>query len=306
MSKLKAILKFEYFLYLSLGAVLYYLYRQDILVWNKIQRIDLRFATGAVILLLAGLSLQAMAWVTMLTKIEYKTSYKNAFISLFVSVFGKYIPGKVALLHGVTAYLHDYVQLPRKQTAIAFVQFNLVYIFTGFVLGIFALSALSDEIKQYYFVFVFGLVLAVWGYPIWMNWVLMLYNRIAKKNASFEAAAFRLSYVPVIWFLLSWLCIGVGFWLLLAGLTSTVYVTSIFAYPLATSLGNLAIFAPGGLGVREGLLTLVLRQQGLNLEEATTLATLSRLWFLTGEALLFLMALGWSRWSKTAPQTHQL
>jgi uncharacterized membrane protein YbhN (UPF0104 family) len=55
--------------------------------------------------------------------------------------------------------------------------------------------------------------------------------------------------------------------------------------------GILAIFLPGGIGVREGIMTAYLSALGIELELAITIATLSRLWFITGEVFIFLMAL---------------
>jgi uncharacterized membrane protein YbhN (UPF0104 family) len=63
-------------------------------------------------------------------------------------------------------------------------------------------------------------------------------------------------------------------------------------FPLAATLGILAIIAPGGIGVREGVLFLFLNSSGaLTVEEATTISVFSRVWFLVGESFLFLIAL---------------
>ena len=53
----------------------------------------------------------------------------------------------------------------------------------------------------------------------------------------------------------------------------------------------LAIFAPGGLGAREGVLVAYLMLAGQTAADATTVAVVARLWFLVGELALF--AIGW-------------
>jgi uncharacterized membrane protein YbhN (UPF0104 family) len=63
-----------------------------------------------------------------------------------------------------------------------------------------------------------------------------------------------------------------------------------FAFGLAGSIGIMAVFAPGGLGVREGILTGFLTLAGVDLPVATTIAVTSRLWFLAGELFIFLLA----------------
>jgi uncharacterized membrane protein YbhN (UPF0104 family) len=58
-------------------------------------------------------------------------------------------------------------------------------------------------------------------------------------------------------------------------------------FPLAASLGVLALVAPGGLGVREGVIVAYLGLAGIPAMEATTISIASRLWFLGGELIFF-------------------
>jgi len=53
----------------------------------------------------------------------------------------------------------------------------------------------------------------------------------------------------------------------------------------------MAFIAPGGLGVREGVMVGYLTLAGLPIAEAVTIAGASRLWFLVGEAFIF--TVGW-------------
>jgi uncharacterized membrane protein YbhN (UPF0104 family) len=55
-------------------------------------------------------------------------------------------------------------------------------------------------------------------------------------------------------------------------------------------MGVLALFTPGGLGVREGLITLGLVSTGLPLELAAAASIAARLWFTTGELFIFTSA----------------
>jgi len=54
----------------------------------------------------------------------------------------------------------------------------------------------------------------------------------------------------------------------------------------------MALIAPGGLGAREGVMIGYLIFAGIPAIEATTIAVVSRLWFLLGEIFIFI--LGWS------------
>lgn len=72
--------------------------------------------------------------------------------------------------------------------------------------------------------------------------------------------------------------------------TGVCYVAA-FAFSLSVSYGLLAVFMPGGLGVREGIIVLVLTATGLDVKVATTISVISRIWFISGEIFIFLMAI---------------
>ena len=80
--------------------------------------------------------------------------------------------------------------------------------------------------------------------------------------------------------------------MLAASLTETDIAWSVgLGFPLAATLGIMAVIAPGGLGAREGVLVGYLMLAGVPLAEATTISLASRLWFLVGEAFIFIV--GW-------------
>ncbi len=56
------------------------------------------------------------------------------------------------------------------------------------------------------------------------------------------------------------------------------------------SFGVLAIILPGGLGVREGIIVAYLTLAGLDVETATTISFMNRLWFISGEVFIFLLS----------------
>ncbi len=63
------------------------------------------------------------------------------------------------------------------------------------------------------------------------------------------------------WYFISWLMFGAAFWLFVIAVTGNRTLNPFFlagAYAVAYVLGFLAFFVPGGLGVREGLLSVLL------------------------------------------------
>ena len=65
-----------------------------------------------------------------------------------------------------------------------------------------------------------------------------------------------------------------------------------FAFPLSVCFGLIAIFLPAGLGLREGIIIGYLTLAGLDVESATTISFVNRLWFIGGEVFIFLLATG--------------
>ena len=63
-----------------------------------------------------------------------------------------------------------------------------------------------------------------------------------------------------------------------------------FSFALACVVAVLALIAPGGIGVREGVLITILIGIGLEKQDAISISVISRLWFLVGEVFIFILA----------------
>ena len=98
------------------------------------------------------------------------------------------------------------------------------------------------------------------------------------------------------WYLMTWGLWSVAFYLLAVGLTAHPINFMVgFAFTIGATLGLLVLFAPGGIGVREGVLFVFLVSSGLGAPESTTVAVSSRLWFLAGEFFIFVLGLSLTR-----------
>jgi len=85
---------------------------------------------------------------------------------------------------------------------------------------------------------------------------------------------------------------SMGFYTLVVSLTAIDVPWSVgLGFPLAATLGIMALITPGGIGAREGVMVGYLSSAGIPIAEATTIAVASRLWFLAGE--LFIFIAGW-------------
>ena len=98
---------------------------------------------------------------------------------------------------------------------------------------------------------------------------------------------------PLILYVLSyWLLWMLAFYFFVYAFKIDFSISIIFAWPLGISLGVLALITPGGIGVREGIMTGFMVLTGIAIETATTVAVLSRLWFISGEIFIFFLSLG--------------
>ena len=98
-------------------------------------------------------------------------------------------------------------------------------------------------------------------------------------------------------YMLSWFFWSLGFYFLVCSVTGKPETLSLLAvFPLSATLGILAIFAPGGIGVREGIMVLMLISSGISETDSITIAAFQRLWFILGEGILFFSALILNKW----------
>jgi uncharacterized membrane protein YbhN (UPF0104 family) len=92
--------------------------------------------------------------------------------------------------------------------------------------------------------------------------------------------------------LADWLTRMIGFYFLVASISAgPVSLVVASGYPLALAIGIIAIIAPGGIGVREGMLAVWLQLSGFSWELATSLAIATRVWTLIGEIGIFLVGM---------------
>ena len=210
-----------------------------------------------------------------------------------LSVFSKYIPGKVWIIIGPAAYLtkNNKKLIAQISTITLNAQFILLWLGLSFgTIGLLLLGGLS-----------------IWGWVILFLWVALTFvvfsntvnsiverfsKRVLKKEISIPKLSLRSNVTVQPWFILTWVLWSISFFLLVASLVSNEISSVVgLGFPLAVTLGIMAIIAPGGIGVREGVLVGYLNLAGFSIPEATTISITARLWFLIGEVFIFLLGL---------------
>lgn len=278
------------------GAIGFFLVRAVARNWQEVAEFPWHFnpwLLAASFLLLAGtIFYMIVLWRWLLARLGGKISLSSAFRIFSISSLGRYLPGKVWQVVGMV-YLGRKEGVRAEAGVWAALLAQILAVLSGFLVTLAALlleqkrmlAPLLDRsgvesISLWWFILPLVVVLVLL-HPRILERITNLLLKLFKR----EPLRFKLSYLGLLGFFLlyalSWLCYGSAFYLFLASvnplpLSDWVVVTGGFA--AAYIVGLLAIFVPGGLGVREGVLALFLA--GLvGSGVAAALSFGQRLWF---------------------------
>lgn len=237
-----------------------------------------------------------LLWRFILTRIgQHSLPFWTAYRVWFLSNFGKYLPGKVWTVMGMVVLLRaeGYSAAPVLVSAILN---QALSILSGLSLSVVVLG--SGTFGSIPIPLLAGMVLVLLAilYPPLLQGGINLALRIVRRDPITVALPFATIACLFVVYLATWIAYGGAFWLLLLGIgihpTGTFQgIVAIFA--ASYLLGFLALFVPGGLGVREGALA-VLIAKSIPAGLAAPVAVLSRIW-LTVTELLGAVPLLWMR-----------
>ncbi len=266
-----------------------YLFRQEEFTFPRIAHVP--SFSFSLVLLFASFIIQGANWKSVLKR-EYPISWKHALASTGLSVFAKYIPGKILVIIGRSQYIRAKYDYSNEGLILRSLDTQLLVIWTGFLLSVPALIHLEKFQAWWSVLVLLFVILTIFIFtPVLHAATRKTVLLITGKKIDIPTIHFKsaIRVLPV--FVLYWVVLGVSFYFLLVSLYGPVPLITGLIFPLAATLGIVVFIAPGGLGVREGILTALLHAGGLPLPEATAVAIFSRLWFLIGEGFLFLV--GW-------------
>ena len=253
---------------------------QDLAVQPLDWRIDPVRLVAAALVVWAMYALLVTAWRVMLTAWGERLDAWTAGRIWTVSNLGKYLPGKVWAIAGMALMARQAGVSPGAATGSAVI-LQAVSIGSGAVVAALTGAAALERARP-------GATAALWlltaaaiaGVAL-LFWppVLRRLLRLAAPEAAAEAAP----PLPAVLFGVlangaAWVGYGVALWLLARGLLPGAGLglrAAIAVFTASYLAGFLALIAPGGLGVREGLFILML-QGPLGIGAATALALASR------------------------------
>ncbi len=277
----------KYLIYISLVFLAIALIKADYL---KIPTIYSNIALiVSFLFLFLGFIANALAQQQLLAKSGFVINIFHSLSMVGLTMFGKYIPGKMWMVVGKAAYIAARTDYKLVDLSVLFVRAQFIAIWCGLIVGIIGLliNNALDYLSWIGLLILTGLTLVLFSQTA-NNAAERLVNKLSKNPITITRLNIPQTLKVLPWFLSSWLFWGIGFYILAASISNhAIPISTAFCFPLAGTLGILFLLAPGGVGVREGIIVGYLTLAQFNLTEAVTIAAASRLWFLIGEFFIF-------------------
>ena len=228
--------------------------------------------------------IQIWAWYLITLKLKIALSPSETLKIWFYSQLGKYLPGKIWMF---LSRFHFYESKGQSKKVIS-VAIYLEVVTMIVAAGLIFLTGLIffKEMQSVYSGRTFWLVLLPF-----ISVFVCLHPRILEKIINWTLAQFKrdvvslsISYSDVLWILficiVSWVVGGIGFYLFVDSIYPATAQYILFltgALAVSSTLGLIAIFAPSGLGVREGALVYLLSYM-MPGGVAVIISILTRIW----------------------------
>ena len=261
-----------------------------------LSELSLRGVSAAVALALLAPVFTMLGWRTMLTDLGSRLPVAPAAGVFFVGQLGKYVPGSIwAVL--AQAEMGARLGVPRRRVGIVGLLALAFALLTGGAIGLPALPILlgRTEVGGYAVVAVVVL-LAVLCYPPLLNWGIRLGLRILRRDPLEHDLAGRAIVTTLAWFTLAWVVSGsavLAIALDISGspLSGDLVLMAVCGFAMASAFGMVSVFFPAGLGIRDGVLALVLATS-MPLAAAAAVAVVAR--FITIVVDVVAAGAGWT------------
>lgn len=280
----------KYLIYISIIFLVMALIKNDYLRVPKVY--NYRFLLISFLFLFSGFIFQCLNWYFVLKK-DYPVSLKDALVSFGFFVFTKYIPGKVFVIIGKAEYISKKYNYNRKDMITRSLDAQFIVLWTGIIIGSIGLFFANESFRFIIPLLTGWIVLSLIIFTDFFHKMLFkLIKFFTKKDINIPLISFRevLKILPV--FFVYWIVFTAAFWFFSSALSEKpLGLETAFSFPLSVTLGIIMLVAPGGIGFRESILAGLLVMLSVDLQDATTISVVSRIWFLFGELFIFCLAL---------------
>jgi glycosyltransferase 2 family protein len=286
---------------LILGFLLYWSWRNRQLLFGTFASIGIINLAILASLLFFALILSVLAFTVLVRSMGYSFTLRDSYHSLNLSQVAAMVPGKIWGFAGLAALLVS--RGVTRQDSILIITLNMLIMLSGCILV--GAGALAAIIGWPYTLFCLIPLLFLFVGRDWLDGLRLHYLNGSSPLPS-STILMKLLLIAV----LNWLIVALAFaWLVYTDVGS--WPASPFlvagALPAGYVAGFLALITPSGLGVSEGVVTLIL-ESSVGLDKALALAIAFRiihtvlLWF---NIAITLLALSFNSW-KPGPETDDL
>ena len=264
-------------------------------------------ASGVVVL--ATYAVLIETWRVILRGWQHEIPFLDAARIWTISNLGKYLPGKVWSITALAVMSREY-GVSAAEGATASVLVTLINTIVGFAVAIVAGASLL-RIPLVLVAVIAVMAVAVLASPSALPRLGLWAGRLFRREIVLRPLAHRVLLGAGVLTCVAWLMYGVAFWLFTKGVLGTApgalrnYV-AVFAGSYL--IGFIAIFAPAGVGPREGAMGIALQRAGLAAGPAYLLVVASRLWLTALEVIppLIFLAFVRRRRLSTHEEEHSL
>lgn len=272
-------------IFFFLGKMLY----QD---WGKISSYEWEIEPTKLILSVVGLliaySFGALGWSQILRRIGSRLSYSRGAAIWFVSLLGRYLPGSIWSAVG-KMYLCEKEGISKSKTGVSVILEQSYMLITGMVVFLFSLAFWHDRssLHSLFSIFLICPVLLIFLHPRPLTAVLNPVLKWMKKDPVVINLSFSHLSKIFIFYLGYWAIFGIAFFLFIDSIYKIEFAKIVIfsgIFTVSFVIGYLTIAVPSGLGVREGMLSLLLSNY-MPMPMAIMISLLSRVW-ITGVEII--------------------
>jgi glycosyltransferase 2 family protein len=281
-----------------IAAVVYFFYNQFKRNWDAMRAyhvaINFRYIVASIFVMMIGFLMETYIWqICMNHYLTKKLAFWESITFVNISNLFKYIPGRF------WAYTVQISLMSKKNIAkslVLYVNFVCLLCVTmvSTIYGLYYLLFYLKVFPMLISILLFGLLILVdLAFIMWntrvINWLIIIINTFFKREIQpINIEKWLILYIQFL-YLIAWIPPGISAYFLAKGIGLDVAFTDVFAFVSSMSvswiIGYIAIFTPGGLGVREGIMFLMLKQFS-NVNTALILPIAMRLIYIFMELLL--------------------
>lgn len=286
---------------LVLGAVVWAVARNGAQVSADIRRVRLRDLALAGLLICLAPVFTMLGWRRLLADLGSSLHVAPAGGVFYVGQLGKYLPGSVWSIVA-QAEMGTRLNIPRRRSAVVgLITVGLAAI-CGIIVGVPAIPPLVSRgsATTGWVVLLTVPLLAIVFWPPLLNWGIALGLRLLRREPLEHRLSGRAVFASSAYFVGAWLASGLHVLVLAHAVSDRPvdagrFVTACVAgFALASATSMFAVILPAGLGMREGIMVLLLSPL-ITTSGATAVVVLARFLTVMSDALFALGGWIWAR-----------